>query len=358
MAVLGASIDLTLGNEDGEITTHDLARSITEAFVGQLAGFGIAAGVAALGITGAGGVAVAVGLTAGAMALLGKGYNIFIDPYSKTERDELRSSFSATTVLTFADYFAYHWEDLSGYDSWTLLSEKSETEIWYRSSICTYQFSTPQIDEKTFYKILDREAGDFGVIWDGGGSPVTDTVINYYHDAPEELEAKSKTLDEALYALVKLRPFILQTEQAANYNALNRAVYSENYLQDRARFLYHYVHPQKPSHENYPIQYIDVSTGTMAWSINETSNLGYARYVFGGERGGEIKGSLFQENRLYGGRGNDVLKGSFRNDYLEGGAGADVLDGGKGDDILNGGCRTGHLHLHARPWKRPHRGIS
>ena len=206
-AVLEASIDLTLGNEDGEITSHDIARSVTEAVVGQLAGFGIAAGVAAIGITGVGGVALAVGLTAGAMALLGQGYNIYIDPYSKTEKSIDDQYFSATTVLSFADYFTFRWDDLSGFDEWKILSEKSKTEISYIGSEKTYQFSTPQIDEKTFYRILERESGEFGVVWDGAGSPVTDTVFNYYHETAEELKIN---VEASGHVRLRVRPARLQ----------------------------------------------------------------------------------------------------------------------------------------------------
>jgi len=39
-AVLGAAIDLTLGNEDGELTANDVARSLAGAFADQVAGLG------------------------------------------------------------------------------------------------------------------------------------------------------------------------------------------------------------------------------------------------------------------------------------------------------------------------------
>jgi Ca2+-binding RTX toxin-like protein len=40
---------------------------------------------------------------------------------------------------------------------------------------------------------------------------------------------------------------------------------------------------------------------------------------------------------LYGGRGNDVIEGGDGNDYLEGGKGNDVLHGNAGNDVVSGG---------------------
>jgi len=330
LAVLPITVAIDVAN--GE----DLGRALTEAVIGVAGTLIATAGLAAVGISSG---AVVIPLIAGwaVTEVLQTAYDYYVTPEVRQKYDGKTETYEVVTRLKIDTYLGMYWNRLSKFDNWELSSTESDLKIRYRNGIYENIFilNKNQINQNIFYQLLENSGSNFNVEWPDG---VTDTVINYYHDTVDDLKEKAESSDEALYALVSLRPFILQTEQAANYNALNRADYSENYLQDRARFLYHYVHPQQPSHENYPIQYIDVSTGTMAWSINETSNLGYARYVFGSERGGEIKGSLFQENRLYGGRGNDVLKGSFRNDYLEGGAGADVLDGGKGDDILNGGA--------------------
>jgi Ca2+-binding RTX toxin-like protein len=44
-----------------------------------------------------------------------------------------------------------------------------------------------------------------------------------------------------------------------------------------------------------------------------------------------------QDDRLYGGAGNDTINGGDGDDYLEGGVGNDSLNGGPGQDILAGG---------------------
>jgi hypothetical protein len=239
MALLNTTIDVTLEDGDGVLfTEHDIARAIAAAVVSVVGEIGIVAGLAAIGVSGIGGVLLGAALTVGAMAVIGQVFDVMIDPYSKTEISEDRVSYKATTVLTFDEYFLSHWDDLSGYEEWRLDSEKSETEILYIGSEDTYQFSTSQIDEKTFYQILAHEDNNFGVTWDGAGSPISDIVINYYNDTVAELKASAESSNQALFALVSLRPFVLQTEQLANYNALDPSAYSENYLQDRAQFLY------------------------------------------------------------------------------------------------------------------------
>ncbi len=45
------------------------------------------------------------------------------------------------------------------------------------------------------------------------------------------------------------------------------------------------------------------------------------------------------DDRLYGGDGNDALSGIGGNDYLNGGDGNDVLSGLGGNDYLNGGAQ-------------------
>jgi Ca2+-binding RTX toxin-like protein len=47
--------------------------------------------------------------------------------------------------------------------------------------------------------------------------------------------------------------------------------------------------------------------------------------------------SLTERNTLYGGAGDDYIRGNSGPDYLDGGEGDDEMDGGPGDDILKGG---------------------
>ncbi len=51
----------------------------------------------------------------------------------------------------------------------------------------------------------------------------------------------------------------------------------------------------------------------------------------------KLKGSFFEENRIFGDDGDDDIRGGLFADELEGGEGDDDLDGGFGDDRLDGG---------------------
>ena len=50
-----------------------------------------------------------------------------------------------------------------------------------------------------------------------------------------------------------------------------------------------------------------------------------------------------KDNKIYAGKGKDVLKGGYGNDTLSGGAGADKLYGDSGNDSLNGGVGNDSL---------------
>jgi ELWxxDGT repeat protein len=50
-----------------------------------------------------------------------------------------------------------------------------------------------------------------------------------------------------------------------------------------------------------------------------------------------LSDSLLGDDLLYGGSGNDLLRGNGGNDRLYGGEDTDLLDGGRGDDVLYGG---------------------
>ena len=62
----------------------------------------------------------------------------------------------------------------------------------------------------------------------------------------------------------------------------------------------------------------------------------YGNYLYGGAGNDTIKGNK-GDDFLDGGEGDDVLKGGAGNDELHGGAGNDKLDGGAGNDFLYGG---------------------
>jgi hypothetical protein len=48
----------------------------------------------------------------------------------------------------------------------------------------------------------------------------------------------------------------------------------------------------------------------------------------------ELDGAIYDHAELYGGAGNDVLRGTNRQDLLDGGRGRDVVDGGNGPDRI------------------------
>lgn len=79
----------------------------------------------------------------------------------------------------------------------------------------------------------------------------------------------------------------------------------------------------------------DVGTGTFENSIiqagadNDT--------VFGGEGNDSIRGQ-YGDDLIYGGEGFDLLEGNAGNDTLHGGGGFNVLEGGSGADVLTGGA--------------------
>ncbi|PRY88228.1 Ig-like domain-containing protein [Donghicola tyrosinivorans] len=53
---------------------------------------------------------------------------------------------------------------------------------------------------------------------------------------------------------------------------------------------------------------------------------------------------IYDNDRLYGGAGDDTIYGGFGQDKLVGGSGRDYLDGGVGHDSLNGGSGNDMLH--------------
>jgi uncharacterized protein YkwD len=74
-------------------------------------------------------------------------------------------------------------------------------------------------------------------------------------------------------------------------------------------------------------------------------------YVWGGDGNDVIRGSVGDDrlyggngdDRLYGGNGNDRLDGGAGNDYLDGGSGNDQLFGGNGNDVLRGAAGADQL---------------
>lgn len=86
-----------------------------------------------------------------------------------------------------------------------------------------------------------------------------------------------------------------------------------------------------------PLNMPNGSTILLAKGGDDTINLGALKnlpaIIFGGAGNDVLKGSKFSD-LLIGGSGNDVIQGGAGNDLMIGGDGADALNGSGGDDIL------------------------
>lgn len=333
------AIDLTLKNEDGEISKDEVAKAITMAMVDFGSTILIGEGLAAIGITGASGILLGVALGAGVGVAASRGYDIWIDPDTIFNQNKEDSRAEITTVLTFSDYFDYHWDRLNEWDNWTLGSDTSDLKIEFRKDENKFLFSEPKVDEETFYKLLEKHGGDFNVVWgDGSGDSFSDKVVNLYHKSKEALI--SLDTQPAALAKLNLRPFFLLEEQRGVYESINIDEFSELFWEDRSKFLYslncHQQDPQSvPPSDNGPIGFGDLSSTKSAWLGHRDIPLGYARYAFGTEGDETIEGSSgYYGDHLYGMGGNDKLVGKSGDDYLEGGKGQDELDGGADDDTF------------------------
>ena len=144
------------------------------------------------------------------------------------------------------------------------------------------------------------------------------------------------------YALVKMNPFVVPD---ANYAAVHNNEgeldlfdsatgkgMTDEFLMARAEALQTYAglfaadeqpSPGRPYPGGYDIHFADAETFGEAGTGDAVLDLHYT--------------SDFKEQRLFGGRGNDVVTGSTADDMLFGGAGDDRLNGKAGSDYLEGG---------------------
>lgn len=371
MVVLGAEVNIVFEDDDGNITEKERAEKYVTALAGGLVGAGVGTALGAIGITGLGGFALGGGITGAVVELASQGYKLFIDPYEYSTIDD-RGRFIAKTVLNFDSYFSYHWSDLAEHNEWELTSEKSPAKIIYdkESGVNgTYSFSTAQVDENTFFEILDHEGSKFEVVWDDDGVPTSDTVINFYNYTDQELLSAALSTDasnadlakQALLALVSFTPFVLEGEQESQYTDLNIADYSETYLKDRALYMYNYCQLRYDDHLAVSTENVAATSFTdMKQAEKYLLKAGSGsdrRIVWGNDLDNqlEIVGSQYfnGDNHLYGEGGDDTIIGKFGNDYLEGGDGNDTIEGGDGvdtihggndDDDISGGDKVDHLY--------------
>ncbi|PHS67779.1 MAG: hypothetical protein COB23_10175 [Methylophaga sp.] len=166
------------------------------------------------------------------------------------------------------------------------------------------------------------------------------------------------------YALVNLNPFAITGSDSlyTQHNMegeLNIENFTDQYLQDRARFLGlkneafsqdDVIRLAEVVEEGEQTFYRDLSSDVLKNIIQDAGphqGIVLPQYVTFGtdndESGPLINGSV-KNDRLYGGGGDDTIKGSLGDDYIEGNSGIDVLEGGSGKDRLLGGTEDDTLY--------------
>ena len=202
-----------------------------------------------------------------------------------------------------------------------------ETALAAVGAIYGESFQTFETDRNTFYTNL---YGLEKVVSQG-------TVQSLAEASSSEIEFAAREETAALFALVKMNPFVVTGVDYSNLNQdglLDLANYSDNYLEDQALFLYHTTHTDAPSPTDYDIQFSDSTYGITASADNGTVDLtDDQHYIFGNLEGELIEGEG-EEDHLYGMAGNDQIFGNGGNDYIEGGKGQDILKGGHGNDTF------------------------
>ncbi|MGD9950489.1 MAG: calcium-binding protein [Desulfobulbus sp.] len=140
------------------------------------------------------------------------------------------------------------------------------------------------------------------------------------------------------YALLELNPFAVVNADYSQLNQngeLDRSTHSDQYIEDRAKFLYYLTHPDATvSNFDPDIDFVDnrlgisieIDNGMMSFQDD-------SQYLFGNLEGELLEGED-EIDHLYGMGGNDILKGYGGADYLEGGLGQDTMIGGSGDDTF------------------------
>ncbi len=174
-------------------------------------------------------------------------------------------------------------------------------------------------------------------------SSVSGLTIDVLDDATVASLLQSAQSNQAyLFALLRGNSFAI-TGNGADYNRLNHdgsleaTNYSEQFLTDRALYVYHKIHADSPSPTLEDIDFNDLTLDKSAYAGNGEIDLpGNARYTFGTTGNDTISGSLFagRSDHLYGMDGNDTISGAGGNDYIEGGKGQDTMYGGSGDDTF------------------------
>jgi Ca2+-binding RTX toxin-like protein len=206
-----------------------------------------------------------------------------------------------------------------------------------------YSFSSEKEHTTTINLILENYGRDFDVTTSTGNDHVYNLVVK----TEDELYALATSANETvakrtLLALDLLRCFALESEAGLS-EPINTDEYSDQYIQDRARFLYHSIHEDALSSDGTDITFVDKTYNITLEVGNGSANpLTDEKYYLFGEddviaaalgKDTSFSNDVLQgednEDHLYGMGGDDSLKGFGGADYLEGGLGRDTMDGGQ-----------------------------
>ncbi|MDP3480087.1 MAG: calcium-binding protein, partial [Desulfoprunum sp.] len=342
---VGGAISIPVNLAQGNDLTKAIAMALVEGVAGYFGGAALAAaaiGSSSLAIA-AGGVAIGYVVTEMATyawdRYIGPSADIRVndrtleyafkvtDSEGNSLSNFLRPREGLLVQLGIADNV---WEkfDLPNAATWSLVSADSDEplKIEYQNSSGfsftgaagslrdIYEASEEYKDVVTF--ICQGHGRDFDVTTTGG----SDHVINYFGWSREQIESAALAGSKReILAMEYLFPFLLEGED--DYSDVNPADYSEQYLKDRAAFLYYMTHEDEPSHTGSNIFFNDADLHQTARAGGQTNA---DLYLWGNGAGP-------------GGAGNDHLYGDARQDTLIGNGGEDYLEGGKGQDTLNGG---------------------
>ncbi len=383
-------VPVTIGVDvaDGESWTEASITNIAAAVVGFIVE---AATVTAIGtLTAAGGGLIST-VVSGAAAVIGSvavGYftaeytadligtvwDHWVEPGIEGHWNSNDNSADFTTSARLSDVLREDWDSASVEDaegekvnlklddlnSWTLTSADSENGlvIKYNKGTDTFEFKNPGDGITSFWdmyysygdnltatqwalnqlegygstegsaiveEILRHHEGDFNVVVGGSTSH---RVHNYYHLELQEIqELASNGNKAALWALKSLSSFVEEGKYPEG--AVDPEEYSDNYITDRAAFLYYYLNNSKLggdllSDTGDDIDFKDLGTFQEAYAGNGEIDLpGNAQYIFGSDE---------SDSNIVGGSKADHLYGMGGNDTLDGGSGANYLEGGADHD--------------------------
>ncbi len=383
LPIAGTAISIGLDVQAGDDWQEAVTKELTGLLVGMAAGAAIVAGASALGAAAVEGTAVAViGALGAGVALaveymssnwtvaeigeqwdyyLGPNYDHYYDSSKHTLTLDIKSGKVSEALRTYwqggnaiVDRNVFEedldYQNLAGWTITQITPGEIPVEIRFDNSTggvkfikdgiaSLRQFSETNNEFRDIVNcVLEKSPQNFNVAVGGEGSSFHQ-IENYFAElgpeliASEVLDYTGDTQKKALYALVNLYAFV--EEGVDDYNSVNPEDYSDQYVQDRAAFLYQVMHGDAPSTTGDDMQFYDATLGIEAYAGNGTPDLSDRHYIFGNLEGELIEGNS-KEDHLYGMAGDDTLNGNGGNDILEGGD--DIIEGGTGCNVLAGGA--------------------